>query len=692
MNPSSRFLCLIAAAVALLAGPVRAALPSAGLAGHWRFDTVTGDRIADRSPSGNALVLEQPAFHAELGATRSLDCDGFEVGGRLDERTPLQFAEGLTLAIWVYPVRARGHEPLSGRPNPTPSWTTPVTGLYLSDARPVFGLFGNGKKLLLEGPELPLRSWSLVTVTLDGRQATLWINGAKVAEAAQAFAVPPAGGQPWLFGRSQSQYFRGRLGETLLWSRALTSAEIAAVHTETAAGYPRSAAATPWHDRFVAVESPGTRATGTWRSRPTRTLAGLEGYTHPTPPPTDRWGGRTDRPALKASGFFRTEQLGDRWWLVTPEGHLYWNVGVNSVRGPRQTPPVAPEAFAVTATRELRELGFNGLGNGGSPALQTTPQALPWSVRLNFLASFAQANKQTYATSGHTGFTEQCIPVFHPDFPAWARKHAAALAATVDDPSVIGIFTDNELQCPIDLLDRHLRLSAEDPYLRHGRAAALAWLAARGRPADPAQLTQKDRCQFIAHVFATYTHLVHDAIRAVDTHHLILGPRFNEHRGQFENPWFWPAVGPWIDVAAVNYYVLWGPQTEDIRAWSAALQRPVMLTEWYSKAQDAPGLANTNGAGWLVRTQTDRARYYQHFSLAAFETPALVGFHYFKYMDDGSDSVALDSAGGANKGLYHADGTPWTELIEAARATNRAVYPLIDLFDARRKSTPAVAR
>ena len=96
------------------------------------------------------------------------------------------------------------------------------------------------------------------------------------------------------------------------------------------------------------------------------------------------------------------------------------------------------------------------------------------------------------------------------------------------------------------------------------------------------------------------------------------------HASQFDSPWFWPAVGPWLDVAAVNYYGLWGPRGEDIRDWSESMGKPVMLTEWYAKAQDAPGLANTNGAGWLVHTQEDRALYYQHFMLAALETPSLV--------------------------------------------------------------------
>ncbi|MEZ1376294.1 hypothetical protein QVM80_25950, partial [Enterobacter hormaechei] len=32
-----------------------------------------------------------------------------------------------------------------------------------------------------------------------------------------------------------------------------------------------------------------------------------------------------------ASGFVRTEKRGGRWWLVPPEGHPFWSLGVNAV-------------------------------------------------------------------------------------------------------------------------------------------------------------------------------------------------------------------------------------------------------------------------------------------------------------------------------------------------------------------------
>ncbi|NID06969.1 beta-agarase [Luteibacter jiangsuensis] len=45
----------------------------------------------------------------------------------------------------------------------------------------------------------------------------------------------------------------------------------------------------------------------------------------------DRFGGRTDLPAMRATGWFHTQKQGDRWWLVSPEGHAFFSLGVNAV-------------------------------------------------------------------------------------------------------------------------------------------------------------------------------------------------------------------------------------------------------------------------------------------------------------------------------------------------------------------------
>ena len=45
----------------------------------------------------------------------------------------------------------------------------------------------------------------------------------------------------------------------------------------------------------------------------------------------DKFGGWADGPALDATGWFRTQNINGKWWLVTPEGHLFFSAGMDCV-------------------------------------------------------------------------------------------------------------------------------------------------------------------------------------------------------------------------------------------------------------------------------------------------------------------------------------------------------------------------
>ena len=48
---------------------------------------------------------------------------------------------------------------------------------------------------------------------------------------------------------------------------------------------------------------------------------------HPGPKDWDKFGGWSAGPQLEATGRFRTEKVNGKWWLVDPEGRLYWSFG-----------------------------------------------------------------------------------------------------------------------------------------------------------------------------------------------------------------------------------------------------------------------------------------------------------------------------------------------------------------------------
>ncbi len=93
----------------------------------------------------------------------------------------------------------------------------------------------------------------------------------------------------------------------------------------------------------------------------------------------DQYGGWKDK-QFEATGFFRTEHDGKRWWLVTPEGHPFISFGLNHFHASFWNQPANSEhwtkefgahepldetwinGFRNYALKICQDLGFNALG------------------------------------------------------------------------------------------------------------------------------------------------------------------------------------------------------------------------------------------------------------------------------------------------------------------------------------------
>jgi hypothetical protein len=419
---------------------------------------------------------------------------------------------------------------------------------------------------------------------------------------------------------------------------------------------------------------------------PTRLLELLPGFT-PRAVPLSIYGGRADI-TWDAAGFVRVRHQGKRWWLVDPEGHPLLHVGVVSVSpgGNSQTAKAAlaekygsAENWARAAAQLLRDHGFNGVGAWSDWArLRSTEPHLLYTCIWNFMSGFGKTLKITHQQPGHTGYAGDCIPVFHPGFEGYCRQRAQELAPLKDDPWLVGHFSDNEMPCPKDLLDRHLKLDANDPNLKYGYEAAKAWLAQRGK--GPEDITDQDREAFRGYVFGRYYEITTKAIREADPNHLCLGSRL--HGSEKGSAAVFAAAGKWLDVVSVNYYGVWTPSQETLRQWATWSGKPVIITEWYTKGDDV-GYKNTSGAGWIVPTQEDRGKFYQNYVLALLQSGNCVGWHWFKYMDNDPEDLTTDPSNrDSNKGIVSIRFEPYTPLLNRMKALNEQVYALVDYFDA----------
>jgi hypothetical protein len=425
-----------------------------------------------------------------------------------------------------------------------------------------------------------------------------------------------------------------------------------------------------------------------WRMYEARTIAQIEGY-HPPARPVERsrFGGRVDI-RWEASGFFRTQKVNGRWWMVDPDGHPFVSVGINSVRPPRREAqqPVYQQRWgdhdhwAAETTDMLRRLGFNSTGRWSADEhLRAIRDPLPYCTSLVFMGRFGGSLGLTRPRYGHLEYRESIIPVFHPGFADFCDAHAAEhVAPRAQDPYVLGHFTDNELPMPRDLLQRTLRIDPDDPHLGPNAAAARDFLRRRyGDHATPDQVTPQDNLDWLGIVMERYFAITSAAIRRHAPGQLVFGSRI--HGAGIAIPQVISAAGRHLDVIALNYYGVWEPQPRHLQLWAEHADVPVLITEFYVKGEDS-GLDNTPGAGWVVRTQAERGIWYQNFTLKLLAADNCVGWHYFKYQDEPEDS---------NKGILDWRFEPHAPMLERVSELNRQAYELRDHLTTRADTPPA---
>ncbi|MEE9346826.1 MAG: hypothetical protein V3U82_01435 [Robiginitomaculum sp.] len=428
-----------------------------------------------------------------------------------------------------------------------------------------------------------------------------------------------------------------------------------------------------------------------WTPRETPVLADYPALAAIPKDSLSQYGGWTGKRFDQTGFFYATQESDGTWWLVDPEGYAFFSVGLNSVEaGVESTSDEkklkdrffgaysSVEDWANQAQIWLGDNGFNTLGswsdwrgmNDGERA-QT-----PYTEQLHLLAHFVWRDKKERLGDE---FKSQWMLyyIFDDEFPQYcARKMAQVAPRTKDAPYLLGYFTDNELGQRVNQLDRFLKLDGDDPV----RMKVMDWLKTERGVSPNADgsvtVSQTDRTEFFSYMTGRYYKIVHDAVRAADPNHMIIGDRLNYD--QQDNPLIWQSAAPYVDVFSYNWYHVWNPnENSDVANWARWSGKPVMITEWYAKGLDT-GMENDTGAGWIVATQDERGKFYETFSLGLLDDPSVVGFHWFRYRDNNVDAAHLVdwSNRDSNKGFYDVDYQAYAPLETRARTINSRVYGL----------------
>ena len=429
---------------------------------------------------------------------------------------------------------------------------------------------------------------------------------------------------------------------------------------------------------------------GQWKWFPTRSLETLVGYKKNEKIKTNKYGARKDK-KVNATGFFRSQKIDGRWWIVDPDGYLMINIALNNVAtaasdSSRQLMNQHfgnMETWAAKTKDILVDLGYNALGAwSDNTSFQNlkSQNKIPFSYTIikGFMSEYGKKVGGTYQLPGHTGYPDNTIYVFDSAFEKFCDEYAKQLVVNKNDKNLFGYFSDNEMPFQRLSLDRYL---AKKDSTDEGCIAAKKWLKDQNIMAK--DITDKERDAFLGVMAERYYAVVSKAIKKYDPNHLYLGSRFHSYEKKVAE--VFRAAGKYVDVIAVNYYREWTPLQEDVVNWEAWSGKPFIITEWYTKGEDS-GMPNYSGAGWIVRTQSDRGLFYQHFTLALLESKNCVGFHWFKYQDNDPSNLKTDPSNrDANKGIVALDYKLYSALTDKMKALNKNVYSVIDFFDKRNK-------
>ena len=437
----------------------------------------------------------------------------------------------------------------------------------------------------------------------------------------------------------------------------------------------------------------GNRIFGTYRPRKTRLLSHLPEYSPQEDIQRSAFGGWAAHQA-KGTGFFRTQKIDGRWWFIDPEGHFFYCVALNSIRGESAkdrsvtAPPIFKskwgnsEAWANETVHFLDTNGFNVVGAWSDGSLLKTEQkeSQVWATVIYMMYPFGR-RYGAKSNENNMQFPNRCIPIFDPEFEAFCKVRAEEKITEemIQDPTLLGYFVDNELPWRKDALVRYLSLDKSDINFQK----TLEWTAEeKGLDVESinmdtlkAGLTDEDQSKFLKHIADKYFGIVSKVLKERDPNHLFLGSRLHGQAIRLK-PVF-EVLGDYADVISINYYHRWTPRISELenwRMWSG--DKPFVISEWYVKGEDS-GYTNTDGAGGVVKTQVDRGRFYQNFTLGLLESKSCIGWFWHTYRD------TKDLPKGSNKGFLSVRYKPFENLAEMAKAINTQVYTLIAYFDAQ---------
>jgi hypothetical protein len=427
----------------------------------------------------------------------------------------------------------------------------------------------------------------------------------------------------------------------------------------------------------------------------------------------DRYGGWTAR-KFEATGYFRTEHDGARWWLVTPAGNAFLSFGINHYHAgwwaadynrdhwmktfgaQRLRDEAWRNGFRKAAMADLEHLGLNTLGiHTDSPMLNNPPAGpvMPYVRQYEpiVLSHYRKPTPASYVDIFAAAFAAQCDNA--------AREMAAPYAA---DPMMLGYCMAD---CPV-MTDGDAQRSGGTTWPRvlrnlgAGAPGKQAYVAAMGeryadvakfnatyatnfstwdelaaaeewRPAAaPAnQAERDDNHAFLLLCVDRYYSVTKSALRRADPNHLFFGDKINANSDTLDS--ILEVTSRHTDLVNYQCYGRWSGQKAALDRWARRVDLPFLNGD---SAYSVPSEMMPNPYGPHAKDHAERARWLREFCEGAFARTDFVGWHMCGIID--TWKTMPGKAHHQHAGLMTATGEFYPEMEQAVRHVSSRLYDI----------------
>jgi hypothetical protein len=446
----------------------------------------------------------------------------------------------------------------------------------------------------------------------------------------------------------------------------------------------------------------------------------------PGPPDWDEYGGWAAGPTLDATGFFYPAKHEGKWWLVDPEGKLFWSYGPTGVGFGGSTPITDREQwFRGLPERDSAFGQFYGEGRGArdryyrdksyqtfdfahanlyrkygpdyAQAVSDLSHRRLRSWGFNTIANWSDMDiclqrKTPYVVAIHFGgpWLDGIPDAFDSRFRQTVRERMKQeRGGSAGDPWCIGYFVQNELwwgywddgqavalaalRAPPTAAAKRVFVQRLRGKYETVRALNESWgtayqswhemLASREAPDRERAEVARDCGEFGLEFCETYFSTVRDEVKRVAPDNLYLGCRFHGHIDL-----------DLIEIAArycdvISYNVYDRDPGARLNRYLGVIDKPFIVGEFGvgSDPRQTPFRGDQ-----LSVDPDERPRALTSYLEKAFRHPLMVGAHFFQYRDQ--PITGRPDGEAVLRGFINTADTPHLDLVQANRRTAYHLY------------------